>query len=325
MKKNKEPVIYLVLALLVVWCPMFMGAWDKDKPSSSTSLRASNPEILANWSALETALSQDHTFAAGSPDGKHTQITFTDPISTPGDVANEGVIYIKDVGGVVEFHFKDESGNELQLTSGGKLFSSRDFAVTTKFTVASATGNTAVSGTLGVTGDFAVNTNKFTVAASSGNTVIAGTASVTGTLGVTGIATLGDSSQMATSAAPTTDADLANKKYVDDQITANAAASAALAKAWCNVAANGTLGSGDYNITSSSVGANGVYTITWDTDFADTNYVVIVNGFDDGLGVGTRHYFSVDSKATGSCVINTTDHDGSGTNTDFSLVAFGTQ
>jgi len=73
----------------------------------------------------------------------------------------------------------------------------------------------SASGALSSTGDFTVNSNKFTVTASSGNTAIAGT------LGVTGIATLGDSSQMASSAAPTADADIANKKYVDDQDTAD--------------------------------------------------------------------------------------------------------
>jgi len=53
---------------------------------------------------------------------------------------------------------------------------------TNKFTVANATGNTVVAGTLAVTGDVAVNTNKFTVAASSGNTAIAGTLTVTDNL-----------------------------------------------------------------------------------------------------------------------------------------------
>lgn len=38
-----------------------------------------------------------------------------------------------------------------------------------------------------------------------------------------GVVTLGDSSQMTTSAAPTADADIANKKYVDDQIAARRA------------------------------------------------------------------------------------------------------
>ena len=40
---------------------------------------------------------------------------------------------------------------------------------------------TAVAGTLGVTGDVAVNTNKFTVAGASGNTAVAGDISMTGT------------------------------------------------------------------------------------------------------------------------------------------------
>lgn len=69
------------------------------------------------------------------------------------------------------------------------------------------------AGTLANTGDLAVNTNKFTVTAASGNTLVAGT------LDVTGVATLGDASLLKTSAAPTTDAMIAPKKYVDDQIT----------------------------------------------------------------------------------------------------------
>lgn len=43
------------------------------------------------------------------------------------------------------------------------------------------TGSLTVGTTLAVTGNFAVNTNKFTVAAATGNTLIAGTLTVTGT------------------------------------------------------------------------------------------------------------------------------------------------
>ena len=50
----------------------------------------------------------------------------------------------------------------------------------------SFSGNSLVGGTLGVTGDVAVNTNKFTVAAASGNTVVAGTLGVTGATTLTG-------------------------------------------------------------------------------------------------------------------------------------------
>ena len=64
---------------------------------------------------------------------------------------------------------------------------------TYKFTVTAGNGNTAVSGTLGVTGattlssttrsivNFDVNTDKFTVNAGTGNTAVAGTLDVSGT------------------------------------------------------------------------------------------------------------------------------------------------
>lgn len=43
-------------------------------------------------------------------------------------------------------------------------------------------GNALIAGTLGVTGNFAVNTNKFSVTAASGNTAVAGTLAVTGAI-----------------------------------------------------------------------------------------------------------------------------------------------
>lgn len=223
MKKNKE-FLYLVLAILCVWMPIFMGAWDKDKPASSTSLRSSNPEILANWDALETALSQDHTFASGSPDGKHTQITYTDPISTPGDVANEGVTYIKDVSAVVEFHWKDESGNELQMTSAGDLYSSTGLTVTTNATFNGGMTLGAGDDLIGsATSDITMNTNKFTVAGATGNTVVAGTLDVTGNIDPTTYETTNggflDEDAMGSDAADKVASQQSIKKYVDDNTT----------------------------------------------------------------------------------------------------------
>lgn len=87
----------------------------------------------------------------------------------------------------------------LQISSAA-VNTTTDFSVaTSKLTVAAATGNTVVAGTLGVTGDLAVNTNKLTITAASGNTAIAGTLAVTGattlssTLGVGGDITLENS------------------------------------------------------------------------------------------------------------------------------------
>ncbi len=93
------------------------------------------------------------------------------------------------------------TGTSLSLTgnlsAAAGTFSTTLNAGASTLASASITGNASVGGTLGVTGDVAVNTNKFTVAAASGNTVIAGTLGVTGattlssTLGVTGATTLG--------------------------------------------------------------------------------------------------------------------------------------
>jgi hypothetical protein len=52
-----------------------------------------------------------------------------------------------------------------------------------------ASGAATLSSTAAVTGNFAVNTDKFTVAAASGNTVVAGTLDVDGTLDVAGAQT----------------------------------------------------------------------------------------------------------------------------------------
>ena len=65
-------------------------------------------------------------------------------------------------------------------------------------------------------GDVTINTNKFTIDAETGNVVVAGTLDVAGAAEIIGVATLGDASLLKTSAAPTTDPMIANKKYVDD-------------------------------------------------------------------------------------------------------------
>jgi hypothetical protein len=58
------------------------------------------------------------------------------------------------------------------------------------------TNNATIGGTLGVTGNVAVNTDKFTVTAASGNTAVGGT------LAVTGITTFSERQRLATIASP---------------------------------------------------------------------------------------------------------------------------
>ncbi len=228
--KNKK-TIYLFLALVCVWFPVFVGfrysqqirnilpsifvqVWDKDKPASSTSLRNSNPEMLANQAALESAIAQDHEFSTGGTNsGKHEVITFEEEASAGASSTDEGHLQIIDGGSQPEMAFTSEDGDELQFTKDGDLFSSDGLVVTEASTFNGSINLGAGDDLLlSTTSDITISGNTFTVAGATGNTVVAGT------LSVTGVATIGDASTLATSAAPTADAEIANKLYVDNAV-----------------------------------------------------------------------------------------------------------
>lgn len=64
----------------------------------------------------------DHSWAGDVDDAKHKQITFVDPLGAdPGDVADEGMLYTKNVSAKAELFWKDEDGNVAQLTDAGVL------------------------------------------------------------------------------------------------------------------------------------------------------------------------------------------------------------
>lgn len=111
-------------------------------------------------------------------------------------------------------HVFDLTGSQVSGANTGKH---------TDITCDSLASSGAISGTtISGSGNLAVNTDKFTVASGTGNTGVAGTLDVAGAAEVTGVATLGDASLLKTSAAPTTDAMIANKKYVDDHVALSA-------------------------------------------------------------------------------------------------------
>ncbi|KKM80031.1 hypothetical protein LCGC14_1344010 [marine sediment metagenome] len=232
--KNKNSIC-LYLALLCVWSLCFVGfqysqqirnilpavfvqAWDKDKPAASTSLRNSQPEMLANQSALETALAQDHEFSTGGTNsGKHEVITFEEESAAGASSTNEGHLQVIDGGSQPEMAFTSEDGAQLQFTKDGDLYSSGGLTVVSPSTF---NGNVTLGDgddlLLSTTSDITISGNTFTVAGATGDTVVAGT------LTVTGVATLGASSQLASSVSPTTDADIAPKAYVDNVFNAPA-------------------------------------------------------------------------------------------------------
>jgi hypothetical protein len=206
--KNRIKQFILVSVVFCIFVSVVFGAFDRDKPASSTSLRNSNPQILANWSALEDGIGREHSFLTGgavAAQGEHTQGSAKafSQASAPTTQVDGGAFAATDLGSI----WVDTDDNAVYiLTATTPTWT----AISTEI-ITTLLGSARVFGsTLGVTGDFAVNTNKFTIAAASGNTLVAGT------FESTGVTTLADASVTKTTAAPGADAQIANKKYVDD-------------------------------------------------------------------------------------------------------------
>lgn len=130
--------------------------------------------------------------------------------------------------------------------------------------------------------------------------------------------TLPDASEMATSAAPTTDKQLANKKYIDDQIL-SAIPLFTRVKALVKFDSAGSIEGTKFNVDSVVRNSTGVYTVTWGTNFADANYI---------LSIATKEKDRVtryNNEAVGTVKIETRNLSGSVSNTGCSVIVFGNQ
>lgn len=159
-------------------------AFDKDKPASSTSLRASNPEILANQEAIQDAIDNEHEFsgtAASTQDGYHTQGSARcfSQATAPATRIDGTSFDSTDLGSL----WVDTDDNAFYLLTA----TTPTWTPVSTEVISTLLGSARVfTDTLGVTGDFAVNTDKFNVTATNGNTSVAGTLGVTGQTTLTG-------------------------------------------------------------------------------------------------------------------------------------------
>jgi len=187
--------------------------WDKEKCAEGILAPDLNDEIRANWAALEAALDYYHYFATGGvqtgrPRPGSARPYFQD--AAPTARLDTGY-FTSDDYGTIWIDSNATIDNQFNILTAADGAGTETWTpISTEVIAVLLAAARVFAGTLGVTGNFAVNTDKFTVAAATGATVVAGT------LGVTGIATLAKASLLASSDAPTTDAMVANKKYVDD-------------------------------------------------------------------------------------------------------------
>lgn len=115
MKKN---IILIAILLSVV----VYGSWDKTKPAATTSLKLSNPQMLANNAAIEAAIDQDHDFATGGTQtGKHNMVSLIETANLGTGAEGLPILGAQTAGGKAELVFTDEDDNDIQITSGGVI------------------------------------------------------------------------------------------------------------------------------------------------------------------------------------------------------------
>jgi hypothetical protein len=191
-----------------------MANFDTGKPEAGIAAKLLDNRVRDNNTPLQLAINNEHEFVdnSASQSGDHTQGSARcySQSSAPANRIDGGAFKSTDLGSL----WVDTDDNALYILTAttptwtpvsteviatllaanrifaGTLGVTGDFDVNTdKFTVTASNGNTAVAGTLDITGDVAVNTNKVTIDAATGNTGIAGTLSVTGATDITGTTT----------------------------------------------------------------------------------------------------------------------------------------
>ena len=201
MENDKK--ISLILIWLVILSLFYMFGWTytlkTNTPAGTDNPTEADDRMREIKAAFVERLDIDHYWTASATStydatdtGKHRYVTFQGPNDLTSMAADESAIFSKNVSSVTEFHWIDESDNVLQITSGGTL------------NIVSAD----LLGTL-------ANDTYFTAVDAAG----------TGTVDLikanaSDVAVIPDGSELATSGAPTADADIANMKYVVDQVAA---------------------------------------------------------------------------------------------------------
>ncbi len=179
----------------------FTTDWDESTVADTSQASTLGAVDRANQVNLSDRLKAlIYGFVNGENDGVPgcKNLAFKQQSGDPTVAVDTITLYAKDVGGNNEVFFDDETGNgPTQITNAGALGAGGISLLAGKDLIGSATS------------DITMNTDKFTVAGDTGNTVVAGT------LGVTGIATLGDGSLATTQSAADNSTKLATTAYAD--------------------------------------------------------------------------------------------------------------
>ncbi len=174
----------------------FSSTYDTATPGGSDDPAEADDRMREIKAAVQERENVDHywpltgTEVSDTDAGEHRKVTLRQT-SKPTAVASKAFLYSKDIGGQAEFFVMSEDGVEIQVSRDGKL--NLDLNI--------LANNTAIKAD-NEAGDGTVDLIKVARNVADDADVVQ----------------LPDSTRMATSAAPAEDTELANKKYVDDNI-----------------------------------------------------------------------------------------------------------
>lgn len=106
----------------------FNDTYDTNTPQGSDDPAEADDKMREIKAATQERENVDHywpltgTEVSDADAGEHRKVTLRTG-SAPTAVADKGFVYAKDVGGKAELFYRDEDGNEVQITSAGKILS----------------------------------------------------------------------------------------------------------------------------------------------------------------------------------------------------------
>jgi len=98
-------------------------AWDESSPPGTQGKNLGPARLREMKTQVREIISVDHKMASSgqhADTGKHEKVTLLTG-SAPTHGADKVILYGKDVGGKCELFARDEDGNEVQITSAGKV------------------------------------------------------------------------------------------------------------------------------------------------------------------------------------------------------------
>lgn len=188
--------------------------WDESTPAGSSYINTGDERIREMKAQVREIMEIDHDFpSSATATGYHKKVTLQEQANLGTGAVGTTILGSQTVSGRGELVYTNEDDTDIQLTSGAYMGSaSTNIAANTIGAAAlTASGNVDAGGIIGDNIKIDANNTYIT----SKNAAGSGTVNLI-KANASDKPVLPDGAEMATSGAPTTDAGIANKKYVDD-------------------------------------------------------------------------------------------------------------